>query len=149
MTRLIAATDRLLSRCIDVDGCWVFTGTPDKGGYARVHVGPGDRMQYGHRLTWERFVAPWPVGLTYDHLCRRPACVNPWHGDPVPIGVNVHRAPRSQAAINAAKTHCPQLHPLSGDNLYLAPDGARRCAACRHDAVGRYRARRTPTAVSA
>lgn len=36
------------------------------------------------------------------------------------------------AALNRAKTHCPQGHPYSGDNLYVHPDGRHRaCRTCR------------------
>lgn len=35
------------------------------------------------------------------------------------------------AAAQRAKTHCPQGHPYSGDNLYVVPEnGARRCRTC-------------------
>lgn len=32
---------------------------------------------------------------------------------------------------NARKTHCPQGHPYAGDNLYVQPDGNRKCRKCR------------------
>jgi len=38
--------------------------------------------------------------------------------------------PRSIAAENAAKTHCPQGHPYEGDNLYINPVGHRICRQC-------------------
>jgi hypothetical protein len=41
------------------------------------------------------------------------------------------------------QTHCHQGHPLSGDNLYVAPSGARFCRACaRHRARQRRAAER-------
>ncbi len=42
---------------------------------------------------------------------------------------------RSNGAVNrnARKTHCPQGHPYSGDNLYVDPNGNRRCQQCRRD----------------
>jgi hypothetical protein len=35
------------------------------------------------------------------------------------------------------KSHCPHGHELSGDNLYIAPDGRRKCRACRVFSVQR------------
>ena len=32
---------------------------------------------------------------------------------------------------NAAKTHCPQGHPYSGENLRINGDGSRACRTCR------------------
>jgi hypothetical protein len=38
------------------------------------------------------------------------------------------------------KTHCPQGHPYSGDNLYIQPgSGSRMCKACRYESAKRYR----------
>ena len=33
--------------------------------------------------------------------------------------------------VNTRKTHCPQGHPYSGDNLYVTPRGHRECVTCR------------------
>lgn len=42
-------------------------------------------------------------------------------------------------ARNAAKTHCPQGHPYSGENL-RSYNGTRYCLACKREATRRYRA---------
>lgn len=34
---------------------------------------------------------------------------------------------------NVTKTHCPNGHPYSGENLYIDPKGNRRCRACKKD----------------
>lgn len=133
--------DRLVFRCVETEhGCWEFTGPKDHKGYARFRV--QGRKVFAHRFMWEFFRGPWPEGLTYDHLCQNKACVNPWHGEPVPSGVNSKRAQGNRAAINAAKTHCPQGHPLSGANLRYAPRGTGRvCRICRAESGRAYRAR--------
>lgn len=46
------------------------------------------------------------------------------------------------AEINAAKTHCPQDHPLVGDNLIQLKSGRRRCRQCHRETQARYRARK-------
>ncbi len=33
----------------------------------------------------------------------------------------------------ARRTHCPQGHPYSGDNLYIRPCGRRKCRACQRE----------------
>jgi hypothetical protein len=136
--RGIPAIDRLLSGCEDVDGCWIFRGATGTGGYARIYE--DGRRQPGHLIAWRHFMGEWPDGMTYDHLCRTPSCVNPWHGDPVPIATNIRRGG------NAIKTHCPQGHPYSGDNLRI--DGrryARLCRTCQREHLAAYYLRKRVT----
>lgn len=129
--------DRLLDQCVeDVDGCWVYQGALTPAGYVRIKV--DGRMTLGHRATWTAFRGDVPSELTFDHLCRKPACVNPWHGDLVPLSINVRRATNCMGMVNAAKTHCPSGHPYAGDNLLWSGDGrTRRCRLCRDAANAR------------
>jgi hypothetical protein len=128
------AIDRLLSRCVLDGDCWVYTWPTCAKGYVRIRTESGKR--FGHRIAWEHFIDDWPDDLTYDHLCRRTSCVNPWHGNPVPRALN------SSDNANARKTHCPQGHPLSGDNLRYATRGTGRvCKACRAASNAAYRAK--------
>lgn len=139
--RGVPAIERLLSRCVEIDGCWVYQGPLDHKGYSRLRA-EGGRKAFGHRVTWEFFFGPIPAGLTFDHLCRRKACVNPWHGDLVPSLVNSLRSPANIGALNAAKSHCPAGHPLSGDNLRFASNGRGRvCRTCRAESSRSYRLR--------
>ena len=118
--------DRLLARCVD-RGCWLFTGGVDGQGYPQVKA--GKRVLIGHRLTYEEFIGPIPDGLTLDHLCEVKRCVNPWHMDPVPRGVNTNRFSGS----NALKTHCRRNHEYTEENTYRS-GGKRRCRTCTLDA---------------
>ena len=43
----------------------------------------------------------------------------------------------AQAAIQAARTHCPRGHAYDQENTYIAPSGKRACRACRRKADGR------------
>ncbi len=136
----LSPVDRLLDLCIEDDDCWLYQGKTDRKGYVRSRM--QGRKTYGHRVIWEYFIAPWPTGLTYDHLCRRKNCLNPWHGDPVPSAVNSRRAPNNLGVLNAAKTHCPQGHPYDGDNLRFATRGEGRvCRICRAESSRAYRLR--------
>lgn len=106
--------------------CWlVETNTKD----GRRRVNDGERKVFAYRITYEELIAPLPDGLVPDHLCRRPACVNPWHLDPVPLGINTLRGAGPTAA-NAAMETCRNGHPLSGDNLRVETTGSRRCRTC-------------------
>lgn len=149
------ALDRILSKCelvpaLDhpelVGECWVYTGVLAPKGYVRVRAdGANRRKVYGHRVTWEYFIEPIPDGLTFDHLCRNTSCVNPWHGDLVPSLVNSRRSSRNIAVVNASKTHCPQGHPLEGDNIKfnktVQGTRARQCRICHNEANRAYRLR--------
>lgn len=115
--------------------CWLWTGSRNgESGYGRVCISNPKRTGYLHRVVYEILVGQIPDGLELDHLCRQPPCCNPSHLEPVLPITNVRRG------IRASQTHCKNKHPLSGDNLYLAPHskGYRRvCRTCRdaHKAV--------------
>jgi len=106
--------------------CWLVKPST-KDGRLRLH--DGTRKVFAYRVTYEEFIGQIPDGLVPDHLCRRPACVNPWHLDPVPDRVNVARG-AGPTAINARKEFCKNGHPLSGDNLRIETTGSRRCRTC-------------------
>jgi hypothetical protein len=97
-------------------------------GYGRVLV--SGKMRSAHRVAYELAIGPIPDGLTIDHLCRNPGCVNPIHLEPVTIRVNILRG-SMPAADNARKTHCKNGHPFEGDNLSVLSAGRRRrCRTC-------------------
>lgn len=109
----------------DERGCWVWDKPHPESGY-------GQFDGRAHRWSYEFFCVDIPEGLDIDHLCRNRACVNPWHMDPVPAGVNVLRGV-GPAAINARKTHCVRGHEFTEANTYRAPGNpnSRHCRACR------------------
>lgn len=127
------ALDRLMEKVIwngDEDECWVFEGS--KGHYGHGYLNVDGRNRQAHVIAYEAFIGPVPAELELDHLCRNPPCVNPSHLEPVTHRENILRGLSPQAE-NARKTHCPQGHPYSGDNLYEAPGRAgshRQCRTC-------------------
>lgn len=70
----------------DADECWIWTGTKTPSGYGMF------RRTTAHRFAYEDMIAPIPIGLTLDHLCRTTLCVNPYHLDPCPREENSRRA---------------------------------------------------------
>jgi hypothetical protein len=119
-------------------GCWIWTGHERCAGYGGIQV--DGRAMLAHRVAYEMFVGPIPVGMEIDHKCRVTFCVNPTHLEPVTHRENVERG--ALGGLNRAKTHCPQGHPYDGDNLFMQSNGSRTCRACRRANVLRYRRRR-------
>jgi hypothetical protein len=65
-----------------------------------------------------------------DHTCRVRSCVNPAHLEPV---TNRENGLRGDIGIhNRVKTHCPQGHPYTANNLaaWGLRKGQRICLIC-------------------
>jgi hypothetical protein len=107
--------------------CWQWTGALSSCGYGRIG------NQYAHRIMYSALEGEIPAGMEIDHLCRNRGCVKPSHLEAVAHSTNVRRgiAPALAAARGLATTHCPQGHPLSGDNIYWnKKKGWRSCRIC-------------------
>lgn len=112
---------RIIERVIvRPDGCWGFDGGV-AGGYYQCKF--GGRSHRVHRLLYSYWRGE-PKREHLHHTCHNKLCVNPWHLEPVT---------RRQHGARHTKTHCPQGHPYSGDNLYVNPQGGRECKACSRD----------------
>src|SRR5882672_10337222 len=109
-------------------GCWLWHGALQNKGYGLFHIGSvldrSRRRVLAHRLAYELYMGPIPFGLTIDHLCRVPCCVNPDHLEPVTHRENVLRG-LSPQAMNAAKLHCVSGHPFDDVNTYHMRTGGR------------------------
>ena len=122
---------RLKNFSINKNNCWIWNG------YRRGRY--GSIFAYGknhpvHRFSYEMFVGKIPDGLTLDHLCREPFCINPNHLEPVTMRENILRG-TSIVAINSQKTHCLRGHFFSQENTYIKRGGQRLCRTC-HRARG-------------
>jgi hypothetical protein len=115
----------------DPDACWLWTGTKNQvTGYATIRVSNKDVELPGaflgvHRVAYTLYRDVIPDGLTIDHLCKTPLCVNPDHLEPVTRGVNTLRSD-NYYAVNARKTHCVRGHELPP----YVTGGVRVCKPC-------------------
>ncbi len=127
------ADDRFWSkvRKPDVNGCWLWMGTQQKG-YGRF--GANGAMILAHRHAYKSLVGPIPKGLELDHLCRVRGCVNPSHLEPVTRLVNVRRG-----AGHGSEKACPSGHPYDEENTMHRGDGSRVCRTCNRERCRRYR----------
>jgi hypothetical protein len=72
------------------DGCWLWTASLGRGGYAQVWW--GGTMARAHRVVYELITGvAVPADLESDHLCRVRHCVNPGHLEPVTRQENQRR----------------------------------------------------------
>ena len=124
----------------DTDGCWGWAGGHTKSGYGVTSFTHAGRKRiYAHCYSYDRFVGEQPKGMDIDHLCRNRGCVNPAHLELVTRSENLRRG----VGVGKSKLNnkcCPQGHPYSGGNLYIAPStGGRVCLTCNRAHTKRYR----------
>lgn len=128
---LDAAAARFWPKVEQTDTCWLWRGAISPLGYGKIMF-RGNRSEFAHRvvLVLQGVEVPdrWTTGLVVDHTCGVRHCVRPDHLRIVSQRVNTTENSGCPLAKNAAKTHCPQGHPYSGDNVaYLAkPKGVTR-----------------------
>ena len=124
------AIDRFVAKMVESPtGCWLWTASKDGNGYGLFSGRPGGASIRAHIWSYEYHVGPVPDGLQLDHLCRKRACVNPEHLDPVTSRVNSLRGDTVYAA-NAAKTHCKRGHEFTPENTHITTQGSRSCKTC-------------------
>lgn len=130
-------SQRFWAKVREEGDCWVWTAYVDKSnGYGKFQLGGAN--VYAHRFAYEDMIADIPAGLQIDHLCRNRICVNPYHLEPVTPLVNTRRSPIG----HASKTHCPQGHAYSGDNLRVW-SGRRYCRTCQAENSKAFRERQS------
>ena len=113
-------------------GCWLWTGCLSKAGYGQMSV--HGKLNYAHRISYEVFIGPIPLGLHIDHKCRVRACINPRHLEPVTHAENVRRgdAGKVTGLRGKAMTHCKNGHEFTEKNTYInIGTGDRVCRTCR------------------
>lgn len=76
--RSIPWRTRFWARVQKTDGCWLWTGAVNQGGYG-VFGHRGGECYMAHRLMWSLTCGPIPDGLFVCHTCDNPPCVRPDH----------------------------------------------------------------------
>lgn len=105
-------------------------------GYARAQLSRDGQTRefFVHRIVLEAFDRAPRAGEVTRHLDGNPANNSPTN---LAWGTHVENnrdRVRHGTHHLASKTHCPQGHPYSGDNLYISPgDGSRVCRQCARE----------------
>jgi len=107
------------------DGCWIWMGATNPRGYG--NIGYQGKSYKAHRFIYERLVGQIPDGLTLDHLCRVPLCVNPEHLEPCTMRENIRRGSKANL------THCQNGHEFTDENTVIKSNGTRRCRICANE----------------
>lgn len=97
---------RIMRTTVRKRGCWIRTAyVHPNTGYTRIPrtVAGRTRHYLAHRVVYVHYFGPIPDGLTIDHLCERPACVNPKHLVAVTHRQNVLRSRKNPYAVNARR----------------------------------------------
>lgn len=127
----LTTEDRFFRKVVGDDplGCWIWQGSKEKGGYGTL--GARRRPWLAHRWAYEFLVGEIPEGLVIDHLCRTRACVNPWHMEPVTLGVNAWRG-ESPTIVAARQDQCLRGHSLADAKIRKSgpQKGKRDCRTC-------------------
>ncbi len=64
------------SRDIPLTGCQIWKRA-QRGNYGRISV--NGKLESVHRVSYETFVAPIPLGRDVGHTCGIPTCIQPDH----------------------------------------------------------------------
>lgn len=100
--------------------CWIWTKRVAESGYGNFR--DGDTAERAHRVSFRWFVGPIAEGFEVHHLCRRRACVNPYHLQAL--------TDEEHQLLHANARLCAQGHLICERNSYLKSDGRLRCGIC-------------------
>jgi hypothetical protein len=120
--------DRFMARVEVTPTCWEWRATRIRGGYGTFSPHRG-LSRLAHRLSYELHVGPIPDGLTLDHLCKNPGCVNPAHLEPVTQRENLMRS-RQDTYVAHRNGTCTKGHPESELYRRKSNGQAAYCRAC-------------------
>lgn len=79
--------------------CKVWQLTITAKGYGLVYDSVRGRMNFAHRVSYERERGALPDGMELDHLCRVRSCVNVEHLECVTRTTNVRRSQRTKLTL--------------------------------------------------
>lgn len=122
----------LLSRPDETSDCRVWTACIDRRGYGRILIRVEGRSytRMAPRAAYETWVGPIPDGLTVDHVCFQPLCVNPAH-----LRL-LTRSENSRYRRAYSPDHCTNGHERTPENTYWHKKGKfqrAHCAVCSRE----------------
>lgn len=124
--------------------CWEWTAYRRPTGYG--HFRFRGKQWKAHRVAYTLIKGEIPEGQCVLHIeCDNPPCVNPAHLKTGTQADNMRDRDQKGRHVShhTKKTHCPQGHPYSGDNLYTVPStGRRQCCECGRIKVRKHRKRK-------
>lgn len=130
--------ERLARYKVDpVTGCWNWTLSLDHNGYGQLKIEiDGQTFHTAHRASYAFHVGPIPDGKMVLHKCPgNRKCIRPDHLYVGTASDNMYDRVRDGTDPHVNRTHCPQDHPLEGDNL--RPDqlkiAKRACLTCSRE----------------
>ena len=112
------------------EGCWEWRLSRGAAGYGQATVRSRYKRPVGaHRLSYEMHVGPIPDGLTVDHWCFNPPCVNPEHLRLLTLSENASHQ------LDSYKTHCIRGHEFTSENTRFKDygNGRRECRTCHRE----------------
>lgn len=71
--------DRLISKAVKTDSCWLFRGISDEYGKLRIPGISGDQYPKTHVVSYLLFKGDIPAEIDVAHSCNVKGCVNPSH----------------------------------------------------------------------
>lgn len=114
------------------DGCWLFTGVLDAGGYGLLWDARRRNNSKAHRIAYEVWVGDIPAGCDVHHRCHQRACCNPMHLEAIPSA--------DHNSMHHLRDACAQGHPFPRPVVLVG--GQQLCRPCAREACRRYRERR-------
>jgi hypothetical protein len=135
----------LLARSVHTeDGCLLWMGGVDGGGYGMVQVAPAHNgivpRKKVHRVAYELWVGPIPDGLQIDHICHNSSdcvggssclhrrCLEPSHLRAVTDRVNKYASPNFMGN----RTQCKHGHEFTPETTLVESNGRRKCRTCHN-----------------
>lgn len=109
------------------DGCIIWTGFKDSGGYGCFYERPSNKKSAAHRLSYEMAKGKIPDGYVVRHTCHNPSCVN---ADHLVVGT---RADNNADTVAAGRCNSKfgEKHP----NAFLTEEQARSIFVMRADGM--------------
>lgn len=109
--------------------CHDWKGAPSSVGYGRIYY--KRKYRPAHRIIYQlTYGVELEKKLHIDHRCNRRICCNVLHLEPVTCRENILRSKITVASINKNKTHCPQGHEYTPENVSWKRGKWRVCKTC-------------------